>query len=48
MVLENVEDVEINVWVDNETKEVRVDCIAKFGAYIRNWRAFYGCNLTQS
>ena len=48
VVRENVEDIEMTVWIDNETKELRCDFIAKFGAYVRNWRAFYGCNLPQA
>ena len=48
VVFDNPEDVDINVWVDPDTREVRCDITAKFGAYVRNWRPFYACNLAQS
>lgn len=47
VVFDNMQDIDINVWIDNDTRELRCDITAKFGAFIRNWRAFYGCNLPQ-
>jgi len=48
VVLENPADVDINVWIDEKERALYCDIVCKFGAYVRNWRPFFGCNYPQS
>lgn len=44
----NREDVNIDTWVDPETKQYKASIVCRFGGYVRNWRWHYGCNFSSS
>lgn len=38
----------VDVWIDQETKQVKASVIARWGGYVDNWRYTFACNIPQS
>ena len=47
-VVDSPEAVDIRIDVKDEERTIVCSVVTRFGAWVRDWRAFYGCNYPQS